>query len=120
MLDTELIGGGLSAGQANAIQGSIAPTVAAAGNSLATGTVITTAISGVSSGTGGVTLPTWANTGDLFSVYNLTGSSITVYPSTSSGKINGGNAGAGVTVSANKGGKFRLLDNGVNWGAVYS
>ena len=121
MLDAELIGAGFPAGQCNAVQGSINAAVAAAGSNQAGATTLTTANNLVTSGTGGVALPSWASTGDVFHVYNATGNSINVYPPVgSSGKINGGSANAAASVSANKGGKFRLMDNGTNWGAIYS
>jgi predicted flavoprotein YhiN len=121
MLDSELIGGSFPAGQSNALQGSINAAVAAAGSTQAGATVITTCNSLVTSGTGGVSLPTWASTGDGYWVFNATGSTITVYPPVgSSGKINGGSANAAITVGANKGAFLRLMDNGTNWGTVYS
>lgn len=122
MLDSELSpGAGFPAGQANALQGSITLAVAAAGSNQAGATVLTTCNSYVTSGSGGVSLPAWASTGDGFWVFNALGSTIAVYPPVgSSGKINGGSTNAAITVGANKGAFVRLLDGGTSWGAVYS
>lgn len=75
-------------------------TYAAAGSTLATATDLTNGICNVSSGSGGVQL--WAGIiGDWQVVYNTSGSSVTVYPSSSSAKINQLSAGTGVSLANN-------------------
>ena len=120
-IDIELTGAGFPGGQANALQGSITLAVAAAGSNQAGATTIIACNSQVSTGSGGVALPSWASTGDDFYISNNLGTTLSVYPPVgSSAKINGGSANAAISVSANKGVHLKLLDNSSNWFAVYS
>ena len=91
---SQLMGAGFSAGQANALVGPVPTTgISAAGTTLATATVGQ-----------GVKLPTGATTNDWCCVYNdATGTTIVVYPDTSSNRINQMTAGTGISLANNTG-----------------
>lgn len=91
-------------------------TVAALGTTLATGALITatsTSVTGADA-TKGVVLPA---SGIVF-IGNAAAAVLKVYPATAAGVINGGSAGANISIAANKGGMFEISGNVVN--AVYS
>lgn len=71
--------------------------VAAAGASLSTATALTAQFNAVTSGTGGVALPSVLNT--RISIYNRTGAAINVYPNTSSQAIDGNTAGSPISLA---------------------
>ncbi len=75
--------------------------VAAAGSTQATATLLTRQINLITSGSGGVLLPVPVG-GERVFVRNNLGSNITVYPN-SGGSINSGSTNAGVTLSAGSG-----------------
>jgi hypothetical protein len=79
-LVSEMMRGGTSAGQAKALQGS-GGSVAAAGSTQATGTVVTASVSIVTAadGTKGVTLPA-VGPGESVILFNNSGSTCKVYP----------------------------------------
>lgn len=99
-LAKQIMGGGLSAGQAKAIAGSTATALSGAGTALATGTAINSAFNvftTVASGTGG-TLPS-TEAGDSLWVFNNTGvNALTVYPDSGS-TINQLSANIGILLS---------------------
>jgi len=95
-------------------------TIVAAGSTLATGTAITTATTYVTGadGTKGVTLPA-AQIGQQYLVFNNGGSALKIYPSAATIAINGGTAGAAISVGANKGAHIVVLSSTVI-GAVFA
>ena len=92
-LSTDIMRGGFSSGAARAIQGQANGALAAAGTTQATATLIAQSIIAVTSGTGGVRLPS-GNIGDEVEVLNLNTADITIYPPTSE-QINNLAANAG-------------------------
>lgn len=100
-LASEMMAGGISAGAARAINGTVNSAVSAAGSTISDATalkaghnVVTTVASGA-----GVLLPN-SEIGDEIVVYNGTGTNaLTVYPPTSSGTINQLSAGTGMLLS---------------------
>ena len=97
----EMMGGGISAGAARAINGQVASAVAAAGTTLAGGTALVASHNIVTTvaASSGVTLPN-TEIGDEILVYNATGTNqLTVYPPTSSASINQLTAGTGMLLS---------------------
>lgn len=95
-------------------------TVAAAGSTLATGTAITNVTTYVTGadGTKGVTLPA-GFIGQNYVIFNNGGSALKVYPNASTIAINGGTAGAAISVGANKGATLSILTSTII-GAVYA
>ena len=81
-LAADIMRGGFSAISARAIQGQVNGAVAAAGTSQATATDISMSTIAVTSGTGGVQLPS-AELNDEVAILNLSDAAITVYPPTS-------------------------------------
>jgi hypothetical protein len=100
-LARELVISGLHTTQAQAINGSIAAAVTAAGSNLATATPITTSVTNVATTavSTGVALPLTSAGGDSFIVHNSGASSLTVY-APSGATINGA---ASVALASNKG-----------------
>jgi hypothetical protein len=105
---SDIMKGGTSAGQAMAINGQISPTVTAAGTTIsdafdlvASINVITTAAA-----SSGVQLPS-AMVGDEIEILNLGANSVTVYPDSSSARINALTAGAGFLLAPNTAVKCR-------------
>ncbi len=103
----QLMGAGFSAGQASALVGPVPTTgISAAGTTLATATALAVVTNLVSTATvgQGVKLPTGATTNDWCCVYNdATGTTIVVYPDTSSNRINQMTAGTGISLANNTG-----------------
>ena len=73
----------------------------AAGSTLATATPVTTRLANVTTvaASTGVSLPVNAAAGELCFVRNGGANALSVYPATSSGTINGGSAGAAVSLA---------------------
>ena len=100
----EMMGGGLSSGQARAINGGQNLTVSAAGSSLSDATALTAGHNVVTTITAGqgVKCPN-SEIGDEIYIYNATsgtsGVVLTVYPPTSSGTINQLAAGTGMLLA---------------------
>lgn len=96
----EMMQGGLSAGQARAINGFQNLTVSAAGSTLATATALVASHNVVTtvSASQGVVLPN-TEIGDEYFIYNATTTPLTIYPPTSSGTINQLTAGTGMLLS---------------------
>jgi len=108
----EILAGGIAAPAADAITGSQALAVSAAGSTQATATVLSatdTQITTAAASTG-VILPLWAQPGDEFWVYNGGANAVLVYPPLASGaSIGAGAANAGFSVAANKGALFKMM-----------
>lgn len=108
-LATEMMGGGASAGLAKAINGTVAPTVSAAGTTIADATqlkaghnIVTTVAA-----SSGVLLPNGEIADEVF-VYNGTATNdLAVYPATSSQTINQLSAGIAVLLPPYTGAFFR-------------
>jgi hypothetical protein len=66
------------------------------------------------SNTGGL-LPKNASANDTCFVANSGGNTIKIYPQTAAGTINGGSAGAAVTLATLKAADFRCIDGADNW-----
>lgn len=75
-------------------------TLAAAGTTQGTAALITSFVTLVSSGTGGVIIPTSAVAGNVFTIINRTANAISVYPYLGQG-IDGGTANIPVSLSSN-------------------
>lgn len=117
-LASDIMKGGTSAGQAQAINGQVNGAVVAAGTTIATATTLTASINVVTSGTGGVDLPS-AMIGDEVEILNLSGAPVTVYPDSTSGRINGLSAGGGFTLGNNTAVKCRKF-SATRWAAYLS
>lgn len=78
-----------------------AATISAAGSTLATATPINTKMADVTTvaASTGVSLPAGAAACDIVIVRNGGANALSVYPATSSGTINGGSAGAAVSLA---------------------
>ena len=94
----------------------VSPSVAAAGTTLATATVLASSNNKVSSGASGagVALPSSAPVGTDLWVYNRTGNPIKIWPDSSSDTIESGTAGAAVTVVAGADEHF-VRDTSTDW-----
>lgn len=100
-LAAEIMGGGISAGAADAIQGGINLTISAAGTTQGTATAIKTSnnyLSTVASGSG-VILPA-AMQGDWIVIYNGGANAAAVYPPTGA-KINSLSTNTAMTLGTN-------------------
>lgn len=101
-LAKDIMGGGFSAGQAQAIQGAINSAVTAAGTVItdATDLVASNNYISTAAASSGVQLPS-VPLGDSLCVYNGGANAVKVYPHSSTGTINAGSAGAAVTCPVN-------------------
>ena len=101
-LARNIMKGGWSAGNAKAVNGSIATGLTAAGTVLsdALDLVADTNVLGTVASGAGVSLPS-AELGDSCEVYNGGANAVTVYPDTSSVQINGLTAGSGFLLATN-------------------
>ncbi len=97
----DMMSGGCSSGQAQAINGLVAATVSAAGTTQGTATTLTSSVNVVTTAaaSSGVVL-TNSQIGDEYEVLNLGANPVTVYPP-SSGQINNLSANAGFLLSPN-------------------
>ena len=108
-LASEMMQGGISAGGAKAINGTVASSVSAAGTTLATGTALTTGHNLVTTvaASSGVVLPN-SEIGDELFVYNgTTTNPLKVYPPTTSATINQLSAGTAMNLAPYTGCKFK-------------
>ena len=96
----EMMTGGLSAGQAKAINGQFNLSVSAAGTTLSGATALVASHNAVTTvaASSGVRLAD-TEIGDEYLVYNGTTTQLTVYPPTSSGTINQLTAGTGMLLA---------------------
>ena len=94
--------GGFSAGQAKAINGSIATALTAAGTTIsdALGLVADTNLIGTCASGAGVQLPATEN-GDGIEIYNGGANACKVYPDASTAQINGLSAGSSFLLATN-------------------
>ena len=95
-LALDIMKGGFSAGSARAIGGQVHPTVSAAGTSISDATDLAASINVVTTAaaSSGVQLPN-CEIGDSVEVLNLGANAVTIYPDTSSNRINSLTAGSG-------------------------
>ena len=115
-IKANVTGLGTPAQTASAIVGGVNSTVAAAGTTQATATLLPFSSNFVvSTGTGGVILPPGIGStislsaGDSMRVFNYSGGSINVYPPTG-GKISNGSANAAFVITNTKGAEFVCID----------
>lgn len=98
--------------------------VACVGTTLSGALALTSSVANVIAASGQVaaTLPAGAQAGLVVTVLNsaATAVSATIFPATSSGKINNGSAGASVSIAQNKANTFICLDGADNWLSVAS
>lgn len=100
----QVMGGGFSAGQVNALGGTVKTAISAAGTTRVTATVLTTAFNLVSTSASlaGVSLPTITTPGDEVWIYNdNTGNTLVVYPDSATIQINSQTVGTGVQLGNN-------------------
>lgn len=111
-LAKDIMGGGFSAGQAQAIQGTINPSVSAAGTVItdATDLVASNNYISTAAASSGVQLPS-VPLGDSLDVFNGGANPVQVYPHASTATINAGSAGAAVTCPVNTLMTFRRWTN---------
>lgn len=114
----DIMKGGFSSGSAKAINGQVNATVAAAGTTIADATDLTASISVIASGTGGVQLLS-GEVGDEQEILNVSGAQITVYPDSTSGRINNLSAGTGFALGNNTAVKVRKFTS-TRWMAYLS
>lgn len=99
----QVMAGGLSAGQVQALSGTITTGISAAGTTRGTATALTAAMNLISTAASlsGVALPT-VNNGDAILVFNdATGNSFYVYPENGTSTINQIAAGSGILLANN-------------------
>ena len=118
-LAKQMMGGGLSAGQAKAINGAIAPAVSAAGTTQGTATTIGAGINLITTvaANSGVILPS-CEKADYVEIYNAGANTLTVYPDSGS-QINGVAANTGISLAINTFCGFRRMTS-TRWAAQLS
>lgn len=137
MLRNNLMAAGTPAQQAAAMVGIITPCSAVTSAGAPSGTTQANSakipsdfviLTGTATGSGtGYVLPAGQDAatpglvalGDTFTVVNQGGNTLLVYPNTSTGKVQGGSAGAGFSVANNKEATFMYLGSDL-WGADLS
>ena len=104
----DIMRGGFSSGSAKAINGQIQPTVSAAGTAIASATRLTASINVVTTAaaSSGVQLPN-GEVGDEVEILNLGANQVTVYPDTTSSRINDLTAGSGFLLAVDTAVKVR-------------
>ena len=104
----DIMKGGFSAGSAKAINGQIAPTVSAAGTVISDATNLAASINVVTTAaaSSGVQLQN-GEIGDEVEILNLGANAVTVYPDTTSNRINALSAGTGFLLATNTAVKLR-------------
>lgn len=118
-LAKNMMGGGLSAGQAKAINGSIASALTAAGTTQGTAYAINagTAVFSTVAASSGAILPSCEISDEVY-VYNGGANNLTVYPDSGS-QINGVSANGGVTCPTNTAMFFKRITS-TRWIAMLS
>ena len=98
----DIMKGGFSAGSARAIGGQVHPTVSAAGTAITDATDLRASINVITTAaaSSGVQLPN-VEIGDEVEILNLGANAVTVYPDTSSNRINNLTAGSGFLLGTN-------------------
>ena len=109
-LAKDIVSGGTSAGSAQAINGRIQATVAAAGTIITDATDLNATVNVVTTvaASSGVQLPSMM-IGDQCEVYNNGANSLKIYPDQSTVAINQVTAGSAVTLAINTGMMFRKV-----------
>lgn len=101
---SRVLGAGTSGGTTTAICGDVNNAVAASGSTIATTTILSSALNVITSATAStaiaVRLPN-AEAGAAMFVANRSGQTISIFPYDASSKINNGTAGAAVTLANN-------------------
>lgn len=120
-LAAQVMGGGFSAGQVSALNGSINNAIAGAGTTRATATALTNSLVNVSSGAAlsGVSLPALSTPGDEIVIFNGGSNTIVVYPQSSTAKFNGLGAGSGFNLAAGSSVQCNMITN-TQWTAILS
>lgn len=119
-LAAEIMQGGLSAGQADAINGQTKSSISAAGSTISDATQLTASqnlLSTVSSGQG-VLLPN-GMVNDQVEIYNGGSNAVKVYPPNSTQNINQLSAGTAITLNVNTAAYFRKVTT-TQWIVVMS
>lgn len=118
-LARQMMGGGLSSGQARAINGSVATALTAAGTTQGTALAINagTAVFGTVAASSGAILPSCEISDEVF-VYNGGANALTVYPD-SGAQINQVAANGGVSVGTSTAILFKRITS-TRWIAVLS
>lgn len=94
---------------------SVTPAVTTAGTTLATATVLVSESNDVTTcSSGGVALPTTTPIGDKIKIFNRCGATFNIYPDTSGDTIEGGTAGAAVTLASTLAATFTHITT-TNW-----
>lgn len=107
-LALDIMKGGFSPMQARAINGQVQSSITAAGTTISDATLITASINVVTTAAAstGVKLPQ-TEIGDEVEILNLGANAVTVYPDTSSNRINALSAAAGFLLASNTAVKLR-------------
>ena len=92
----------------------------AAGTTLATALQLSSDVNhvGTVAASSGVNLDTVPDLGDRCLVYNASGTTLNIYPGVAAGTINGGTAGAAVTLATLKAAEFVCTSSTPNWAYV--
>lgn len=118
-LAARMMGGGISAGMAQAINGDLNNAVSAAGTTQGTATALKSGLNNVTTvaSSAGVILPA-AQPGDCVKVYNGGANTLTIYPPTGA-KINQAATNAGISLGVNT---YMYLDcfSSTQWKAILS
>jgi len=111
-LALDIMKGGFSAGGAKAINGQIAPTVTAAGTGITDAFDLIASINTITTAaaSSGVQLPS-GEIGDQVEILNLGANTVTVYPDSSSNRINQLTAGTGFSLPINTAVKLRKFSS---------
>jgi hypothetical protein len=109
----KMLSSGFNTNQVIGILGEVASTVVIAGTLQTDATPIKSEINILTSGTGGARLPRPTHAGQEIYIFNNSGATATIYPS-SGGKINGGSADAGVSLLTTYATTLRAVNN-LDW-----
>jgi hypothetical protein len=120
-LAAQVMGGGFSYGQVQAMNGTLSNIIAAAGTTRTAATVLTNALVNVATATSlqGVSLPTIAIPGDELVIFNSSGNTIVIYPQSSTAKINGLATGSGFQLANNTSCQCNMITT-TQWSAIVS
>ena len=118
-LAARMMGGGVSAFQARAINGDVAPTVSAAGTTQGTAKALKAGINVITTAaaSSGVILPA-CEVADQVEILNLGANAVTVYPDTGA-RVNAIAANGGFTLATNTAVKVRRFSS-TRWAAFLS
>ena len=108
----DIMKGGTSAGQAQAINGQVNPSITAAGTTISDATDLTASINVITTAAAstGVQLPS-GMVGDQVEILNLGANSVTVYPDATANRINQLTAGSGFSLAINTAVKLRKFSS---------